>query len=311
MRPPSPPPTGSRRPLPEVPDLVRSKARAAGADAWLEALPGLVAALEDEWGITVGAPFTDSTEAYVAAASSHDGTQVVLKLCVPRDLDAARHEILALELAAGEGCATLLRSDVDRGALLLERLGPSMADQRLPLDRRTGLLADLASQVWRPAPGADLPTGAEKARRLSGFVAASWRELGRPCSSAAVDHAVACAASRADAHDDDRAVLVHGDVHQWNALQGGDGWKLVDPDGLLAEPEYDLGVLLREDPDTPEALRARCAGLADRTGRDAAAIWEWGVVERVATGLVCERIGLQPVGRQMLAAADAIAQAPS
>jgi len=50
-------------------------------------------------------------------------------------------------------------------------------------------------------------------------------------------------------------------------------------------------VLLREDPDTPEALRTRCAGLA----------------ERVATGLVCERIGLQPVGRQMLAAADAVA----
>lgn len=28
------------------------------------------------------------------------------------------------------------------------------------------------------------------------------------------------------------------------------------------------------------------------------AIWEWGVVERVSTGLVCTEIGLQPVGRQ-------------
>jgi hypothetical protein len=35
--------------------------------------------------------------------------------------------------------------------------------------------------------------------------------------------------------------------------------------------------------------------------------WEWGVVERVSTGLVCTQIGLQPVGRQMLAAADQIA----
>ena len=43
-------------------------------------------------------------------------------------------------------------------------------------------------------------------------------------------------------------MLLHGDVHQWNALQAADGFKLVDPDGLLAEPEYDLGIIMREDP---------------------------------------------------------------
>lgn len=63
-----------------------------------------------------------------------------------------------------------------------------------------------------------------------------------------VEHALSCAASRARAHRDERAVLVHGDVHRWNALQAPGGFKLVDPDGLLAEPEYDLGVLMREDP---------------------------------------------------------------
>jgi len=42
-------------------------------------------------------------------------------------------------------------------------------------------------------------------------------------------------------------VLLHGDVHQWNTLQAGVDWKLVDPDGLLAEPEADLGVLMREE----------------------------------------------------------------
>jgi streptomycin 6-kinase len=29
--------------------------------------------------------------------------------------------------------------------------------------------------------------------------------------------------------------LVHGDVHQLNALESDSGFKLVDPDGLLAE----------------------------------------------------------------------------
>ena len=48
-------------------------------------------------------------------------------------IDAARREIVTLRLASGEGCVTLLRHDLDRDALLLERLGPSMADLGLPL----------------------------------------------------------------------------------------------------------------------------------------------------------------------------------
>ena len=101
-------------------------------------------------------------------------------------------------------------------------------------------------------------------------------------------------------------MLVHGDVHQWNALEAGDGFKLVDPDGLLAEPEYDLGIVMREDPLDGD-LRRRALWLAERTGLDADAIWEWGVVERVSTGLLGTRVGLQPFAGQMLAAADEMA----
>ena len=109
-----------------------------------------------------------------------------------------------------------------------------------------------------------------------------------------MDYALACARRRGDAHRDETAVLVHGDVHQWNALEADDGFKLVDPDGLLAEAEYDLGIIMREDPldgDLPERARR----LARRTGLDACAIWEWGIVERVSTGLLGTQVGLQPV----------------
>jgi streptomycin 6-kinase len=104
-------------------------------------------------------------------------------------------------------------------------------------------------------------------------------------------------------------VLVHGDVQQWNALRAGAGFKLVDPDGLLAEREYDLGVILREDPDEPLAAdpEATSRWMSDRYGLDATAIFEWGAVERVSTGLMATKIGLQPVGRQMLTLADRLA----
>ena len=178
-----------------------------------------------------------------------------------------------------EGCPRLLRDDVTRAALLIERLGRSLYELRLPTRRRHEILISAAARIWRPAPVCGLPTGATKAQWLAEFITAMWEELDRPCNERAVEHALACTTRRGDAHRDETAVLVHGDVHQWNALEAGREFKLVDPDGLLAEPEYDLGIIMREDPLDGD-LRKRARWLADKTGLDEDAIWEWGVVER-------------------------------
>lgn len=79
---------------------------------------------------------------------------------------------------------------------------------------------------------------------------------------------------------------------------------------MAVEPEYDLGVLMREDPDELTAGDPwdRARWLAGRTGTDARAIWEWGVAERVCAGLVLTAVGVQPVAGRMLAAADAISR---
>ncbi|MGE5292714.1 MAG: hypothetical protein ACM3ML_37095 [Micromonosporaceae bacterium] len=81
---------------------------------------------------------------------------------------------------------------------------------------------------------------------------------------------------------------------------------LVDPDGLLAEAEYDMGILMLED--SRELLHGdgheRAQWLARALRLDATAILQWGVVERVSTGLLCTKIGLQPAGRELLAVAD-------
>jgi len=286
-----------------IPPVVRRKALALGAGEWLEALPALVDEITAEWGLTLGRVYADGTEALVVEAEP----DAVLKVAIPGHEVAVHHEITVLRFAAGDGCAALLRSDEARGALLLERLGRSLNALGLAVEQRHAILCDTAARVWRPAPDSGLPSGGEKARRLAEYIPAAWEETGRPCSEQAIEHALTCAEQRRLAHDDERAVLVHGDVHEWNALQGPEGFKLVDPDGLLAEPEYDLGVIMREDPLDGD-LPARADWLAWRTGLNRDAIWEWGVVERVSTGLLCTRIDLQPVGRQMLAAADRIAQ---
>ncbi len=291
--------------------MVRNEALAAGARWWLDGLSDLIGSLERDWSMRVGRAYGDATEAFVCEATLADGSPAVLKLVVPRDGDAAAHEIAALRLCDGRGCVALLRHDGGRGALLLERLGSSLSELNVPMAQRHQILCATAQRVWRPIPdgAACLPTGEEKARRLAASIASDWEELNRPCSSAALEDALACADRRARAHDPARAVLVHGDVHQWNALVAGEDYKLVDPDGLEAEPEYDLGVIMREDP--LELLEgdpmARAERLAAWTGLDAGAIWEWGVVERVSTGLLGVKVGMQPVASQMLFAADRVA----
>lgn len=328
----------------EIPAVVANKARAFGAEAWLADLPALVDSLAHRWGLTVGRPYAEGTEAWVAPVERADGTAAVLKVCVPRPGEAAAREAAVLRLAGGRGCARLLAADGPAEALLIERLGPSLHSLGYPMEDRHRILVDTVAQLWRPAAAIEeadrrlLVSGAAKARWLIDHIRRLWDRLEEPCSRAAVDHAVAFARSRAEAHDDERAVLTHGDVHEWNALrvdchhdgenshgESGDGgesgaggaWKLVDPDGMLAEPEYDLGIIMREDPvellDDIEAgdPRRRARQLAAWSGCDERAIWEWGVVERVSTGLLCVEIDLQPVGSQMLAAADRLAAARS
>jgi len=310
----------------EIPEVLANKADALGARTWLIGLEATVAGLERDWGITVGDPYQDGTEGWVAEVIDDAGRPAVIKLCVPRPGDdpwaEARREASVLERADGGSCVELYRFDGARGALLMERLGPSLADLDRPYLERLDLLATLAANFWAPATGLDLPTGADKAAWLAEFIEATWIDLGRPCSRAAVDQALAAAARRGSTNDDATAVLVHGDIHPWNTLRvrddeapsGALGWRLIDPDGLIAEPEYDLGVLLREDPDELLAdiaagrPRDRAIWLAERTGTDVEAIWDWGLAERVSTGLLATRIDLQPIGAQMLDAADRLAE---
>jgi hypothetical protein len=62
-------------------------------------------------------PYPHATEAFVAECRLGDGTPAVLKLLIPRDGAAARHELTMLRLAGGRGCADLLCHDASRGAL--------------------------------------------------------------------------------------------------------------------------------------------------------------------------------------------------
>jgi len=290
----------------DIPEVVRRQAVAVGADDWLANLGDVVADLASRWNLTVGTTFPDATEAYVAEAVRDDGELLVLKIHIPREGGFAQSEVTTLNLANGDGCVRLVDCDVTLGALLLERLGPSLRDLALPIDLRHEILCGVAERMWRPAPDCGLSNGRQKAMAQMESIRSLWEELDHPCSERAVSYALECGERRSAAHDDERAVLIHGDIHQWNTLQAKDRFKLVDPDGGVAEAEFDLGVLMREDP--VELIEGdpkdRARYLALRCGLDMEAIWEWGAIQRVWNGLLCFKDDLQPFGKQMLDAAE-------
>lgn len=131
----------------------------------------------------------------------------------------------------------------------------------------------------------------------------------------------AYAQARARAFNPEVAVLVHGDAHNGNTLQNLSQnaqfpslFKFIDPDGIIAEGAYDLGVLMREwiDELVADPVRLgceRCAYLSSLTGMETQAIWQWGFIQSLSTGLFLIQVGLEQSGVQMLKVAEAWAKA--
>ncbi len=292
----------------QVPEAVRRRAELVGAEAWLRELPFVLERLVQDWGLRgIDQCFPDATEAYAARVICADGTPAVLKIAVPQG-SVTEHEVTALRLADGRGSVRILRDDADRGALLLERLGPSMHDLSLPTHEREQHLVCSLQELWRPVHAPRLPTTRDMGEELIAMIEQNWRATGRSTLEYIVRDAQQAARNRANSGAVDHAVLLHGDAHQWNALRSERGFTLVDPDGLVGEREYDLAVLVREDPLDPDAEpRAQTRRLAEQTGTDPDVIWEWSVAQRVNTGLLLLALGCDDEGGQMLQAAKLVA----
>lgn len=303
----------------ELPAVVRKKAAGLGpvGERWLASLPRLVADLRRRWSITPIATLAGGSASCVLRVRTGDGGEAVLKLAIPDP--GFDDQVRTLAGARGRGYAFLLAHDAERQAMLLEPLGPSMDQLAVAPEAAIEDLCRTLAQAWtvpRP-PGAAVDPEQEKAAQLARFVRHTWDRLGRPCSEAVMATAVRYAERRAAVFDLDRSVVVHGDPHPGNALRATaprpgaeSGFVFVDPDGFLAEPAYDLGVVLRDwcprllAGDAKALARGYCALLAGHSGVDEAAIWEWGFLERVSTGLYVLAYGAEEVARPFLETAE-------
>lgn len=259
-------------------------------------LPELLADLVERWSLTLGEVYGEGLGVPVVAVDA-DGTPAVLK--IDRAGPGFTAQVATLEAGLGRGYAAVLASDAGRGAVLLERLGPSLASSRMSASHQLDHLAAALRLAWEVpvslAP--EVAPGEDKAAQLAGIVRRLREDDDEGKWGAALDRAHEIARHLSSTREPARDALCHGDPHPGNALQanGIPRYKLIDPDGIRCEPEYDVGVALRDfsreilASRDHAAARARhvalCHHAAELTGTDAERVRQWAFVERVTTGL--------------------------
>ncbi|MFL6138661.1 MAG: aminoglycoside phosphotransferase family protein [Frankiaceae bacterium] len=302
-----------------IPDIVAAKATAAGDDGirWLQAIDDTVSDLAAQWSITIGRQLSGGTTALVVRATLASGEPAVLKLAVPGSSFAAQARTLVA--AEGRGYVRALAHDAARDAVLLEGLGERLDRSGRPAEAQLTTLGRLLRVAWEVPRPDEAPH--DKASSLAELVRELAGSLGPACPTHVIERALRCAAGRAAAFLPERCVTVHGDAAAANVLavphprEGAvDGYVFVDPDGFVGDPEYDLGVAVRDwgpellaAPDPRPMLRGWCDLLAAETGADPAAVWEWGYLERVSTGLYLLSLGAKEWAAPFLTTAAALA----
>ncbi len=302
----------------EVPALVRRRALDLGevGQAWLEGLDDTVTELVANWELELGPIMHGGANALVAEVHMADGLPAILKVAVP-DPRVGTLEADILEAAEGRGYARLYRRSPLHRAMVVERLGQQLWAEQWPQDQEMELYCGAIREAWKvEVDPKGLTDGPGKAAWLKAFIPRAWEGLGRPCDEGTIALALEFAARRGAASDPSRAVICHGDAHPGNllaALEHGGTHKFIDPEGAFIEPEYDLACWLRgwrpahlPDPDLERHAREAAAQLAALTGTHAQAIWEWGLAERVSSGLVLMRLGHEE-GALYLSTADQLA----
>jgi streptomycin 6-kinase len=268
----------------EFPQTIRDLFGDEGRD-WLARLPATLDACARRWSLTLGPPFEPLSYHYVAPAVRADGTEVVLKLGVPNPLQAS--EMAALRHFAGRGAVRLLAADANGGAMLLERLRPGTTLVGVDDVAATAIAAEVMAQLWRPPPEEQaFPTVADWGRGFAHLRARFEGGTG-PLPAALVARAEALFAELLATSA--APVLLHGDLHHANILAAGsERWLAIDPQGVIGEPAYEVGALLRNPtpqvatwPDLGRISGRRADQLAERLGFERERLLGWGLAEAI------------------------------
>lgn len=226
------------------------------------------------------------TERAVLAFACRNGRPVVLKVVRQTGDEWRSGEVID----AFRGRGVVRAYEHSPGAVLMERLVPGRPLVSLAMDDADDEAANVLAQVVKAmspsSPPEGVPTAADwgggfdryseggDSRIPSALVSAAGRLYSKLCGSQSGER------------------LLHGDLHHYNILFDADrGWLAIDPKGVVAELEYEMGAALRNPIERPElftapaVVRRRVERFAGDLGLDRQRIISWAFAQAVLAAI--------------------------
>ncbi|ONI83196.1 aminoglycoside phosphotransferase [Actinosynnema sp. ALI-1.44] len=246
------------------------------AEAWLTDVPTLAARLAAQWGMVLGELFGSGASSVVLRCVWPDGTPAVLKLSPDRELVTAQVEMHRIFAASGR-VPVVLAADADAGAMVLEEIRPGTLAEDMPRSSLPEQWGELLAALHAVPPPAGWP------RDLRGRCEEAFARIGRRLAEPVIG-------GRIDQRTWQRAiqrcekllgtqgnpVLLHGDLHLGNVLDGGPGRGLIaiDPKACVGDPCFDAVDYVLAGAGE-EGVAARCHRVAVACGLDEGRLSAW------------------------------------
>ncbi|MFJ5816442.1 aminoglycoside phosphotransferase family protein [Streptomyces sp. NPDC093108] len=246
------------------------------AEGWLAGVPDLAARLAAQWGFVLGELFESGASSVVFRCQWPDGTPAVLKLSPDRALLTKQVEMLRVFAPSGRVPA-VLSADAEAGAMVLEEVLPGTEAEDMPQTSLPQQWGELLAALHGVAPPAHWPLD------LRGRCDEAFVRIGRRLSEPAIGARIGQAAwqraiRRCETLLDSRAglVLLHGDLHLGNVLDGGPsrGLIAIDPKACVGDPCFDAVDYVVAGAGQ-EGVEARCQRVATACGLDGDRLYAW------------------------------------
>lgn len=249
---------------------------------WINDLTNLIERCTQKWTLSEVKTIPNLTYNYVAYAL-RAGKPVVLKLrCNKHELEK---EVSALQAFASYGVARMLNIDYALGAMLLECVQPGSSLVSL-VPSKDMQATEIAARVLHRLHQAPIPDN-KKFQTLEHVLPKFDTEF------AALSPFIECA-RMLRAHllaTQPREVLLHGDFHHDNILLGENNrWLVIDPEGLIGDPGYDMGLFIRnplalllDQSEVKQLILNRIKDFSEFFGYDKERLRQWTYLQAISS----------------------------
>ena len=195
---------------------------------WLNNLDTIVSDLAERWNLTNLKPFENLTFNYVLSGFQND-VPIVLKVGI-RD-GKLKQEARALKFFENHGAVKLMESS--EGAILLQRTIPGNSLVEYFPNKENESIEIAANIIQKLHSVNHIADRFFHIKDLLNILHENWE---------IPEHYINKAKRIAEylQKTTERQVVMHRDLHHDNIVQDGNGWKIIDPDGVIGDPIYEI-----------------------------------------------------------------------